>query len=314
MSVCGGDGSWKERSSIWISPFEARKKRLLAKSALQLGSDAALGIVPPLDLTIEVDEPWQQGELATPIQTSESNDSRLDNHDSIGMFHPVTSKTLKAQQGLVTESPLHRACCERSVTPSEVRELVSLYPWAVTSSAVLSCNKKVYCTARMMNVAKSVPEAYTLPLNLAISHGASSQVIELLIKSSSLVLLMKDGTMKESSLMILLKHRPQDLATLDKMLQVKPRCAYLLDKCRNTPLHIACMRGVPVQVVERLWQRAPESLRARNLQGNTPMDVAQVYTNACSDQICDFLRRKSVLEMLGSPKSRSLAARSSDMF
>jgi len=101
------------------------------------------------------------------------------------------------------ESPLHRACCDRTIALMEIEALLLSEPNAACRPEQLISNKKIYDPIQHCLVERLVKESYAYPLNLAIRHGASVDVISALIDSAPYVLALPDGQMKECSLAIL---------------------------------------------------------------------------------------------------------------
>ena len=188
-----------------------------------------------------------------------------------------------------TESSLHRACCRPGVTPMEIYQLLQRDPGAASRSERLQTSKAVYDHGLQRRVEKLVNEPYTLPLNLAIAHRQSNQVLDMLMNVAPAVLTMRDGPEREGPLSILLKCSPQDTDTVDRMLLLSPKCVALRDKRGNTPAHIACTRTAALDAVRHICIMYPESLRMRNSHGHTPLRLAELYTRTCSEEVCAFL-------------------------
>ena len=187
------------------------------------------------------------------------------------------------------ETFLHCSCRRESITPKEIDQILCLFPHAARTRAVLSGTKLSFDRRLGKRVWKYLPETFSLPLNLAISHNVSSEVLQMLIVAEPSVLMMEDGPMHESPVAVLLKYRPNDHDTLETMLRLRPMCAYVKDRIQNTALHLACIRGAPLRTVQQLWRAAPEALLAPNRHGKTPLDLARIYTSTCPERVTGFL-------------------------
>jgi ankyrin repeat protein len=76
------------------------------------------------------------------------------------------------------------------------------------------------------------------------------------------------------------------------ILKANPEQARVEDRHLNYPLHIACMKGASLPVIELLVWAYPQALDKRNFHDQTPLDIA--HRNArSSDQVIDFLQKMS---------------------
>jgi hypothetical protein len=103
------------------------------------------------------------------------------------------------------------------------------------------------------------------------------------------VLVTSDGIEREVPLSVLLKYSPGDVGNVDRMLLLKPKCVAQRDRRGNSALHVAVTRPTALDAVRHLCILYPESLRLRNRQGKTPVDLAYHYTSTCSEAVSDFL-------------------------
>lgn len=186
-------------------------------------------------------------------------------------------------------SLLHKACCNPKVTAKEIDALLRTDPSAASKPARIMTRKGVYNAVFKKVVQQTTAEQYKFPLNLAISHGANDEVIEMLIDAAPSVLTAQDGTQRETPLAVLIKHSPRNVNLVDKILLMKPRCASLLDRHSNTPMHIACTRGAALEVCRHIGIISPESHLARNFHNRTPLELAQQHVNGCSEEVYNYL-------------------------
>ena len=94
-----------------------------------------------------------------------------------------------------------------------------------------------------------------VPVNIALHHGASMQVMDLLIRAAPEMLLAQDGPKKDTfTLQLALRTRPKDTDLLVKIVNAQPWVAQTKDSRGNYPLHMACTKSVSVAVVfASLW-------------------------------------------------------------
>ncbi|GKY97792.1 hypothetical protein MPSEU_000737400 [Mayamaea pseudoterrestris] len=187
------------------------------------------------------------------------------------------------------DSSLHRACCRSDVTVDDLAQLLLQDPSSVTRQVRLVSPKMVFNPFTYKVEQRVVAEPFKYALNLAIHHGASFDVIEMLMIADPSVLLKCDGLQCESSLLILLKRSPSSCMKVDLLLQQDPRCASLTDRHQNTALHVACFSGASMEVISHLCCIHRAAIGMRDFHGRTPLQVAQNRISSCSDEIVQFL-------------------------
>ena len=212
----------------------------------------------------------------------------LKSSQSKGSIEERPNKRMKRQ---VDNDLLHRACCDPNVTVDDIAQLLLQDPTALGREVSLSTIRTVYNPICNKYETRSIPEAYKYPLNLAIEHGASFDVLEMLVTADPSILLKKDGLQGENSLLILLKRPHTCCKTVDMLLLQDPRCAKAPDRHMNTPLHVACCWGASLEIVRHLCIIHRASLASRNFHGRTPLQVAQANTYSCSqsNEIVQYL-------------------------
>jgi len=77
--------------------------------------------------------------------------------------------------------------------------------------------------------------------------------------------------MRETPLNILLRHCP-DARLVDMILLEAPECAFLRDRHDNTIVHVACARGVSIDILRHLCIFYPGALERL---GKTPLELVQ---------------------------------------
>jgi len=192
---------------------------------------------------------------------------------------------------------LHDACRRGpSLSVEQVEEFIKNDPSAPCRPLRLNTTKRIYDRVSNNVVDKTLPEKYMYPLNLAISYGASSQVLERLASAAPAVLTMRDGNLNggrsfATSLHALLRHWPRDIASADMILLMNPATASAIDGQQNTALHIAIQNGASLEIIRHLVVLNPAALNQRNFQGRTPLELAQTYSMLCSAEVAEYLRK-----------------------
>jgi len=200
-----------------------------------------------------------------------------------------------AEQGPVTKRGktdtcrLHRACIQENVSLESVQGMLREDPQAASRQRFVSSGKSVYSPASYSMVTKTVREAYTFPLNIALANNASAAVVEALVIANPSVLTKEDGSQQEASLHVLLRHKQADTAVVDAFLLANPSAAKVQDRHANTPLHVACRTGAPLDTVRHLCIMYPEAVLKRNFHDQTPLDLACSNIHMCSDEVADYL-------------------------
>jgi ankyrin repeat protein len=121
------------------------------------------------------------------------------------------------------------------------------------------------------------------PLHMAIVAGAPLDVVEMLIKEASDILL-ETNKFGETPLHLALKHHVDDVI-VEVMLQCGPKAVYMCDNAHgNTPVHTAAMMGCSVHVAKGLLETWQDAIHQMNLDGLTPLEVA-ISAGVCSEDV-----------------------------
>mmetsp|Transcript_7538 Transcript_7538/g.10817 ORF Transcript_7538/g.10817 Transcript_7538/m.10817 type:complete len:671 (-) Transcript_7538:105-2117(-) len=138
---------------------------------------------------------------------------------------------------------------------------------------------------------------FSYPVNIALYNGASVEVLELLVNAAPEILGEQDGPEGCSSISLLLQ-RGQELYQKDDLMKImnlmlsrNPLCTQLLDKRSNYPLHVACSKGYPLRVIERLVSAYPKAMESKNFHGQTPLEVSQKI-GLGNDDVTDYLQHQ----------------------
>ena len=209
--------------------------------------------------------------------------------DPGNMVGTDTRPTKRVRSHYQESNALHRACCNPNVTVDDLAQILLQDPTSISRKLVISTTRPVYNPGIGEVEQRMLAEPYKYPLNLAIEHSASFDVVEMLMTSDPSVLLENDGVQGECSLLILLKRSPRSCVMLDLLLLQDPRCVMVIDRHQNTALHVACFYGASEEVLRHLCILQRHALWMRNFHGDTPLMVAQNRISVCSDAIVQFL-------------------------
>jgi hypothetical protein len=201
------------------------------------------------------------------------------------------SRKVSGTNGVV--SRLHRLCCSKSATVSEVKAILAVDPEAIRRRVAVRTLKQASKdkTTHAHGHRHLQREPMTYPLNLAIHHKVSSDVILFLLGVDPTVCLRPDGRMLESSLHILLRirHRHDLFQLVDCFLKANPACAWTIDGRNQVPLHVTVAFGAELNIVRRLCTAFPQALQVRNRYGHTVMDMAAHRHLTCSPVVAEYL-------------------------
>lgn len=180
----------------------------------------------------------------------------------------------------MTDSLLHDACRLFPNSDTVVETALRMDPDAVRRSVIFTGDKD-----RDNHI-------YGYPINLALTHGAGEETLQLLTQLGPDVLVLKDGSDCGASLGIALSSKTCTLATVELLLSANDKCAQIADRRGNYPLHVAVRYGFPVDVVMRLYAAYPKAQGMRNFHSQTPLDIA-IQFSQCPEEVTDFLRSVS---------------------
>ncbi|CAB9508687.1 expressed unknown protein [Seminavis robusta] len=191
---------------------------------------------------------------------------------------------------------LHRACMKYPRKKAVIQAVLQKDPSAVLRRAfVPGCCHKSKTDTNSNSKGHLPKDCYQLPINIALSHKASLEVLDLLVKTDPSQLTAKDGIHGANALCLALEKRPNDVAVLGMFLVTNPDLVRQpCDNYQNTPLHVACQRGSSVPIVRQLFKLHPASLLQRNESGKTPMDILQQqaqYSKTAKASL-DYLQQK----------------------
>jgi hypothetical protein len=183
------------------------------------------------------------------------------------------------QPNMDASSLLHQSCRLYPTTAAVVESALRIDPDAVRQAVPVTVEN---------GQSKKPQNIYGYPVNVAITHGGSMEVIQMLVEAGPDVLVQKDGTDGSGSLGIaLMSNCGIDIVNL--LVQANPECVKVPDRRANYPLHVAVNYGVSLEIVKRLYAMYPKALEMRNFHSETALEIAQRSTR-CSEDVMNFLQ------------------------
>jgi hypothetical protein len=135
------------------------------------------------------------------------------------------------------------------------------------------------------------------PLNIALQHNASLEVVDLLVKKAPEVVGWRDGKDECGSVALVLRNwGPSKERILLRLIMANPPALRMTDRRRNTPLHIALSHGVGLPIVRVLCLLYPLALLQTNLSGEIPLQVAQ-RNSLCTEEELNYVHEAYTKEL-----------------
>ena len=178
-----------------------------------------------------------------------------------------------------TASLLHQSCRLYPTTTAVVQSALRIDPDAVRNPITPPLEK---------GKSKKVQNTYGYPINVALSHGGSLEVLKMLADAAPEVLLKKDGSDGSGSLSVALTAKC-DQSVIIMLLRSNRECIKVADRRGNYPLHVAANYGAYFGIVRKLYKLYPAALQMKNFHSETPLDIAQRSTR-CSEEVMNFLQ------------------------
>jgi len=268
-----------------IPPSPSRKRsRPTPPSALSLLMDSVEKTLNEVNTLIKRKKAKTSGEQTLFVDMSTSQSTQISTE-----HHIALPKVDDTANGL-----LHLYCQKPSLSNIEMfGMIVHHFPDAIKTRTTIK-KETSPSVKRSWNRQGKQYEPYTLPINIALHNNASVEIAELLASSCPEVLNLQDGRNGACSLAIALQRRC-DNSIIDLLLHLNPGCVEVADKRFNFPLHVACSIGSSLRVVKSLYQLYPNALSNKNMNGETPLAIAQ--RNAlCPEEVLDFLESNAFRE------------------
>ncbi|GFH51900.1 hypothetical protein CTEN210_08376 [Chaetoceros tenuissimus] len=112
---------------------------------------------------------------------------------------------------------------------------------------------------------------HKLPLHLAVDHGANVSIVHELYTSFPDAVKCHTNSHGMIPLHFAVNHKKADIDTVQFLLEKYKAGAEARTRgCKSLPLHLAARYGCPMDVIQVLVDAYPQSLRERNLHGETP--------------------------------------------
>jgi len=178
---------------------------------------------------------------------------------------------------------LHLACKHCPQNLDTIKLLIELDPFAVKE-----------CTGWRLPIqndhkyGEAPKGAY--PVQIALKHGASLGVIQLLAETYSDILLKTDE-FGHNSLHIALKQH-LSVEFIHYIITCKPNILNFTDDSFNYALHNAIRWRVDICTIKYIIAKSPGATQLRNFDGRTPLDLA--YFFGCEDESIKILEESSI--------------------
>ena len=185
---------------------------------------------------------------------------------------------------------------DENTEPSMLHRSLTLFPDNLSFiRGALELDPRELCRKARMPPADSnsnifVKQSYGYPLNIALQNNASMEVLHLLATGAPHIVTARDGRDESGSLLIALRQDPKNTHALHLLIKANPLCMKMTDRRRNTPLHVAVARGASLAVVRAICMLYPAALLQSNLNGETPLLLAQRSTNMCKEDVCNYIQ------------------------
>jgi hypothetical protein len=217
--------------------------------------------------------------LLPPQHASKSLNNNNSNHGPLHNMNSRQNNPAPDNNTIETSSLLHQSCRLYPTTAAVVESALRIDPDAVRKAVPITLEK---------GSSKKAQNIYGYPVNVAMTHGASLEVLKMLVEAGPDVLIQKDGTDGSGSLGIALTTKCE-MAVVTMLVQANPECVKVADRRGNYPLHVSVNYGLPLDIVKRLYAMYPKALQMRNFHSETPLDIAQRSTR-CSEDVMNFLQ------------------------
>jgi hypothetical protein len=210
-------------------------------------------------------------------------------------------KVKQTQQGqappLVKAEPpkpslLHQACNVYPKTLAVVSSALNVEPESIRRRVPTPTIKALMAHSTlkalgMLHKRQKDIELYTLPLHIALNRHASLDVIQALVNAGPDVIGMMDGPDGCTAISIAIsKHCDFDVISL--LVKTRPEALEIVDRRQNSSLHTACVAGAKLNVIKLLVSTFVGAMTMRNINGETPLVVAE-KTHVCPIDVIDYL-------------------------
>lgn len=128
------------------------------------------------------------------------------------------------------------------------------------------------------------------PLHIALSRGASLNVIQLLFSHGPSIS-TRQNMHGETPLLVAVRHGASK-SVLEFLLQANSRPVVMCDRHFNVPLHVACQKRCSLSIIVMIVNYFPQAVHFVNFHGQTPLQLLQHRTRPITredEEICDFL-------------------------
>jgi len=187
------------------------------------------------------------------------------------------------------DSLLHNSCKLYPNSLEIVRSALQFDPGAIRRAVLVeSTQEETSCTEQLSKKQK-VSNGFSYPVNIAIRHKGSPDVIEMLAQAAPDVLVMHDGPYQGSSIATAIRS-VCDVSIIKALLDANRDQTRVVDRLHDLPLHTAlCVPTVSLEVVKLILNAFPDALIKTNIRGETPVQVAE-RNQHCKEDIVNYLQ------------------------
>lgn len=274
----------KKRGASLFQPSNPRSRLNVGKTYhLSIDKDSFAGC--PKDMTCDSPpvafvEVKHGDNRPVPSQSSVTNLAKRRFDDS-SSTEPLRHAAAKSP---VQHSPflLHHCCKRHSQSVSAVSAVLRVNPQDA---------RRRFPRSRVAFLKRRKESEFDYPINIALHHDASLQVLRLLAEASSDILIDGDGPEWCSSLSCALYER-RGIQVIRLLLEAHPDQVRVRDRHLNYPIHVACLCGASLEIIKLVAISYRRALRRRNFHGQTPVDIA-IRSTLCGNDAADFLKQAS---------------------
>ena len=203
------------------------------------------------------------------------------------------SQHTSVSSSMSRDTLLHNSCKLYPTTVDIVRSALGFDPEAIRRAIPMLVDSTTPASSSEPLVKKQkLIDSYAYPINIALHHKASLEVVELLAKAGPDVLLLKDGPWEGSSLTLAIRSEC-DMAIIKAILAANPKQTQVADRQNALPLHAALqVPKVSLELIKLLYRAFPGALLKPNVRGDTPVQVAE-KNPYCKEDIVDYLQEEA---------------------
>lgn len=190
------------------------------------------------------------------------------------------------------DSLLHNSCKLYPTTFEIVQSALQFDPDAIRRTVLVESNQKADASVEPLAKKQKLSDCFSYPVNIAIRHGGSAEVIEMLALAAPDVLVIRDGPCQGSSLAIAIRS-DRNVAIIKTLLEINACQTQIADRLHDLPLHTALhVPTVSLAMVKFIHNAFPDALSKTNIRGKTPVHVAE-GNPFCPEEVVNYLQEQA---------------------